>query len=106
MDSIIKNQTKLTMTSFIDDNFIKNLETSLRFGCPLLIQDVEKIDQILYPILNKEIHKQGGRVLIRVGDQEVDFHQAFNLFMITRDSNARYLIYLDLLQMYVLEYHL
>ena len=37
MEFLCKNQTKLTMTSFIDDNFIKNLETSLRFGCPLLI---------------------------------------------------------------------
>jgi len=48
---------------------MKNLETSLRFGFPLIVQDVEKVDPILNSVLNKEIYKTGGRVLIRVGDQ-------------------------------------
>lgn len=47
---------------------MKNLETSLCFGCPLLVQDVEKVDPILNSVLNKEIYKTGGRILIRVGD--------------------------------------
>lgn len=59
---------KISRTSFSDDSFMKNLETALRFGCPLLVQDVEKIDPILNSVLNKELYKQGGRVLIRVGD--------------------------------------
>lgn len=59
---------KISRTSFADDSFMKNLETALRFGCPLLVQDVEKIDPILNSVLNKELHKTGGRVLIRVGD--------------------------------------
>ena len=53
---------------FADDSFMKNLETSIRFGLPLLVQDVEKIDPVLNSVLNKEVHKAGGRVLIRVGD--------------------------------------
>jgi dynein heavy chain 1, cytosolic len=80
---------KLTKTSFADDSFTKNLETCLRFGCPLLIQDVEKIDPILTTVLNKELYKTGGRILIRVGDAEIDFVSTFNLFMITRDQNSR-----------------
>lgn len=59
---------KLIRTSFIDEGFMKQLETALRFGLPILIQDVEKIEPILNSVLNKEITKQGGRVLIRVGD--------------------------------------
>lgn len=69
---------------------MKNLETALRFGCPLLVQDVEHIDPILNSVLNKEIYKTGGRVLIRVGDQEIDFSQNFSMFMITRDSTAKF----------------
>ena len=69
---------------------MKNLETALRFGCPLLVQDVEKIDPILNSVLNKELHKTGGRILIRVGDQEIDFSASFSMFMITRDSNAKF----------------
>jgi len=62
----------------------------LRFGCPLLVQDVEKIDPIMNSVLNKEIHKTGGRVLIRVGDQEIDFAPTFTMFLLTRDSSARF----------------
>eukprot|EP01015_Nassula_variabilis_P036963 TRINITY_DN967_c0_g2_i6.p1 TRINITY_DN967_c0_g2~~TRINITY_DN967_c0_g2_i6.p1 ORF type:complete len:1103 (-),score=250.87 TRINITY_DN967_c0_g2_i6:90-3398(-) len=81
-------EKKISQTSFADDSFMKNLETSLRFGCPLLVQDVEKIDPILNSVLNKETFKTGGRVLMRVGDQEIDFSPSFSLFMITRDANA------------------
>lgn len=79
---------KIAKISFADVNFIKNLESALRFGNPLLVEDVEKIDPVLNSVLNREIYKTGGRVLIRVGDLEVDFVSTFNMFMVTRDSNA------------------
>lgn len=49
------------------------------------MQDVEHIDPVLNSVLNKEVHKAGGRILIRVGDQEIDFTDSFMLFMITRN---------------------
>ena len=83
---------KITRTSFMDDNFLKCLESSLRFGNALLVSyvccshlwriyivfgwiylykhkvdDVENIDPVLNPVLNYEIQKVGGRVIIRVG---------------------------------------
>lgn len=69
---------------------MKNLETAIRFGLPLLVQDVEKIEPVLNSVLNKEVHKAGGRVLIRVGDQEIDFSQTFVMFMITRNPSATF----------------
>ena len=60
-------------TSFLDLNFMKILSTAIRFGNPLLVQDVETLDPILNPILNKEFQKQGGRTLVRVGTDEIDF---------------------------------
>ena len=81
---------KLNTTSFTDPNFLKTLESALRFGYPILVQDVEKIDPIMNSLLNKEIHKQGGRNLIRIGDQEIDFSLSFNMFMVTRDSSCHF----------------
>eukprot|EP01113_Clastostelium_recurvatum_P011812 TRINITY_DN1605_c0_g1_i1.p1 TRINITY_DN1605_c0_g1~~TRINITY_DN1605_c0_g1_i1.p1 ORF type:complete len:4689 (+),score=1530.43 TRINITY_DN1605_c0_g1_i1:285-14351(+) len=81
---------KITKTSFLDSSFMKNLESALRFGCPLLVQDVENIDPVLNPVLNKEIRKKGGRVLIRIGDQDVDFSPAFTIFLFTRDPTAHF----------------
>eukprot|EP01105_Mastigella_eilhardi_P022506 TRINITY_DN553_c0_g1_i1.p1 TRINITY_DN553_c0_g1~~TRINITY_DN553_c0_g1_i1.p1 ORF type:complete len:4613 (+),score=1400.71 TRINITY_DN553_c0_g1_i1:1522-13839(+) len=81
---------KIAKTSFLDSSFMKNLESALRFGYPLLVQDVENIDPVLNPVLNKEIHKKGGRILIRLGDQEVDFSPKFVIFLFTRDPTAHF----------------
>jgi dynein heavy chain 1, cytosolic len=81
---------KITKTSFLDSSFMKNLESALRFGNPLLVQDVENIDPVLNPVLNKEIRKKGGRILIRLGDQDVDFSPSFTIFLFTRDPTAHF----------------
>ncbi|WEW60954.1 dynein heavy chain [Emydomyces testavorans] len=81
-------ERKLTVTSFLDDSFIKQLESALRFGNHILIQDAEHLDPILNHVLNKEYQKTGGRVLIQLGKQEIDFSPAFKLFLSTRDPSA------------------
>lgn len=81
-------ERKLTVTSFLDDSFIKQLESALRFGNPILIQDAEHLDPILNHVLNQEYQKTGGRVLIQLGKQEIDFSPAFKLFLSTRDPSA------------------
>ncbi|GAA5979126.1 hypothetical protein JCM10908_002813 [Rhodotorula pacifica] len=78
---------KLAVTSFLDEAFLKNLESALRFGTPLLVQDVEHLDPILNTVLNKELRRAGGRVLIRLGNQDIDFSPAFTLFLSTRDPS-------------------
>lgn len=81
---------KLTVTSFLDDAFIKQLESALRFGNPILIQDAEYLDPILTHVLNKEYQKTGGRVLIQLGKQEIDFSRSFKLYLSTRDPSANF----------------
>ncbi|EWC45394.1 cytoplasmic dynein heavy chain [Drechslerella stenobrocha 248] len=83
-------ERKLTVTSFLDDSFTKQLESSLRFGNPILIQDAEHLDPILNHVLNKEYQKTGGRVLIQLGRQEIDFSPAFKLYLSTRDPSASF----------------
>jgi dynein heavy chain 1 len=74
----------------LDDSFTKQLESSLRFGNPILIQDAEYMDPILNHVLNKEYQKTGGRVLIQLGKQEIDFSPAFQLYLSTRDPSANF----------------
>lgn len=81
---------KITKTSFLDDSFRKNLESSLRFGNPLLVQDVESYDPILNPVLNREVRKTGGRVLITLGDQDIDLSPSFCIFLSTRDPTVEF----------------
>ena len=89
----LQNQNKerrLTITSFLDDTFIKQLESSLRFGNSILIQDAEHLDPVLNHVLNKEYQKTGGRVLIQLGKQEIDFSPAFKVYLSTRDPSATF----------------
>lgn len=81
---------KITITSFLDEAFLKVLESALRFGNPLLIQDVEHLDPILNAVLNKEIRRTGGRVLIRLGSQDIDFSPSFTMFLSTRDPSVEF----------------
>ncbi len=89
----LQNESKerrLTVTSFLDDSFIKQLESSLRFGNPILIQDAEHLDPVLNHVLNKEYQKTGGRVLIQLGKQVIDFSPSFQLYLSTRDPSAMF----------------
>lgn len=54
------------------------------------MEDVESIDPILNPVLNKEVHKTGGRVLVTLGDREIDFSPAFSIFLSTRDPACQF----------------
>jgi len=91
--SFLMNQykdRKILRTSFLDDAFLKALESALRFGNALLVEDVENIDPILNSVLNREYTKHGGRVMITVGDKEIDFSPSFTIFLSTRDASSRF----------------
>ncbi|KAK3294055.1 dynein heavy chain, N-terminal region 1-domain-containing protein [Chaetomium fimeti] len=75
---------------FLDDSFTKQLESSLRFGNPILIQDAEHLDPVLNHVLNKEYQKTGGRVLIQLGKQQIDFSPSFKIYLSTRDPSATF----------------
>jgi len=81
---------KITRTSFLDDAFRKTLESALRFGNPLLVQDVENYDPILNPVLNRELRRTGGRVLITLGDQDIDLSPSFTIILSTRDPSVEF----------------
>ncbi|KDO30766.1 hypothetical protein SPRG_04667 [Saprolegnia parasitica CBS 223.65] len=82
--------TKISQTSFLDASFMKVLASAIRFGTALLVHDVENIDPILNPVLNRELYKTGGRVLIRLAGEEIDYSPDFRLFLITRDPSCRF----------------
>ena len=87
------NMILLEMFSFLDDSFRKNLESALRFGNPLLVQDVESYDPILNPVLNRELRRTGGRVLITLGDQDIDLSPSFTIFLSTRDPTVCHILH-------------
>ncbi len=54
----------------------------------IVCQDVESYDPILNPVLNREVRRTGGRVLITLGDQDIDLSPSFVIFLSTRDPTV------------------
>ena len=51
----------------------------------------EELDPALEPVLQKQVFKQGGRNLIRVGDSDIDYNDAFRFYLTTKLPNPHYL---------------
>jgi dynein heavy chain 1 len=81
---------KIQKTSFVDTDFMSRISEGLQYGVPILIQDVEKIDPVMNSVLNKEMKKVGGRLVIQVGDKEIACTGELTLFMFTRNADAKF----------------
>jgi len=85
-----KNGLKIIKLS--DGDFLRTLENAIRTGTPVLLEEVEEaLDPSLEPILLKQTFKQGGRLLIRLGDSDVDYNKNFRFYMTSKLSNPHYL---------------
>jgi len=83
---------KLGVTRINNINLLRVLEQCIRMGRPLLIEDIgETLDPALESTLQKATFKQGGRVLIRIGDGDVDYDPNFKLYVSTKMPNPHYL---------------
>ncbi|KAJ1562887.1 Cytoplasmic dynein 2 heavy chain 1 [Nowakowskiella sp. JEL0078] len=67
-----------------DDNFLRTLELAVRFGKTLVVQELNEIEPILYPILRKDLLKQGPRFVVQLGEKTVDYNENFKLYLVTR----------------------
>lgn len=54
------------------------------------VQDVEAVDPILNPVLNREFQRTGGRTILRLGNEDIDYSPQFVLFMVTRNPTAAF----------------
>jgi len=73
-------------------NYAKTLETGIRFGNPVLLENVEeKLDPGLDPVLQKQIIKKGGQSIIRLGDSDVPYSNDFRFFITSKLPNPHYL---------------
>ena len=67
-----------------DERFANALELAVRFGKTLIVREADRVDPILYPILRRDLVRQGPRLAVQVGDRQVDFNEDFRLFLVTR----------------------
>ncbi|XP_018599950.2 dynein heavy chain 2, axonemal [Scleropages formosus] len=72
-------------------DYLRTLENAVQFGSPVLLQNVqEELDPSLAPILNKSLTRTGGRLLLKLGDKEVEYNPDFRFYITTKLSNPHY----------------
>uniref|UniRef100_A0A8B9XJL0 Dynein axonemal heavy chain 2 n=1 Tax=Bos mutus grunniens TaxID=30521 RepID=A0A8B9XJL0_BOSMU len=73
------------------NDYLRILENAIQFGYPVLLQNVQEyLDPTLNPVLNKSVARIGGRLLMRIGDKEVEYNPNFRFYITTKLSNPHY----------------
>uniref|UniRef100_A0A8C8Z9L8 Dynein axonemal heavy chain 6 n=1 Tax=Prolemur simus TaxID=1328070 RepID=A0A8C8Z9L8_PROSS len=87
-----ESRNGLKIIKLTDSNFLRILENSIRLGLPVLLEELkETLDPALEPILLKQTFISGGRLLIRLGDSDIDYDKNFKFYMTTKMPNPHYL---------------
>ena len=78
-------ESRLEVINQQDSNFTTALELAVRFGKTLIIQEVDRVEPLLYPLLRKDLISQGPRFVIQLGDKMIDYNESFKLYLTTRN---------------------
>jgi len=89
----------LQVIKLTEPTYLKVLENAIRFGQPVLLENVEEktasgapgLDPALEPLLNKQIFKKGGQWLIKLQDADVPYSDSFRFYITSKLPNPHYL---------------
>ncbi|KAH7827931.1 dynein haevy chain 8, inner dynein arm 4 [Monocercomonoides exilis] len=82
---------KLDIVKQTEDNFMRTMETAIRFGRPVLIESVgEELDPALEPVLSRTTFMHKGSEMMKLGDTTLPYNNNFKLYMTTKLPNPKY----------------
>merc|ERR1719230_641694 len=85
------NGEKLRVLRLSRSDYGRQLESSIQFGFPVLIENIlEQLDPMLDPLLQKATFKAGSLLMIKLGDQLLEYNQDFRLYLTTKLPNPHY----------------
>jgi len=74
-----------------DKEFLRSIENAVRFGKPFVMENVlEGLDPALEPVLLKKTFKQGGNIVMKIGDNTIPYHPDFKFYLTTKLPNPHY----------------
>ncbi|XP_073953503.1 dynein axonemal heavy chain 10-like [Choristoneura fumiferana] len=84
-------KNNLKVLSFNDPQFLRQLEMAIKYGIPVLFQDVnEYIDPVVDNVLEKNIQTESGRTFVMLGSSEVDYDPHFRMYLTTKLANPQF----------------
>ena len=86
-----EKSNRIQVIKLTESTYLRTLENCIRVGNPVMLENVEeKLDPALEPVLAKQTFKSAGRILIRLGDTDVDYSPDFRFYITTKLSNPHY----------------
>lgn len=78
----------MKILSFNDSDFLKHVDMAIKYGSPVLFQDVDDyIDPVMENVMEKNLKTVAGRTFVMLGDKEVDYDPHFRMYMTTKLPN-------------------
>jgi len=91
----IKNMQRdnsLQVIKLSEADFLRTLETGIRFGQPVLLENVEEeLDPAIEPVLLRQVFKKQGMMVLRLGDTDVPYSDDFRFYITTKLANPHYM---------------
>ncbi|KAF8278750.1 Inner arm dynein 5-1 [Trypanosoma cruzi] len=88
----MERNSSLRVIKLTDPSYMRVLENAIRMGLPVLVENVEEtVDATLDPVLLCQTYRSQGRLLLKLGDTELDYDPSFRLYMTSKLPNPHYL---------------
>jgi len=88
----LEADNRLIVIKLNKDNDMQLLESAIQFGQPVLLENVsQELDPVIEPILLKQTFKQGGSLVIKLGESILDYSLDFKFYLTTKMRNPHYL---------------
>jgi len=89
---LMEKQRGLKILKFTQGNYLKFLESAIRMGNPVLIENIyEDMDPAIEPLLQKQISVKGSSMTIKIGDSIIEYSKDFLFYLTTKLANPHYL---------------
>jgi len=88
----MEKENNVQAVKLSNPRFLPVVENGIRLGQPVLLENIgETLDPALEPVLQKNVVKQSGAWVLRLGDTWVPYSPEFKLLITTKLPNPHYL---------------
>ena len=86
-----KEKSDLVVIQLTQKKWLKTIEGAIVNGQAVIIENLgSDIDATLDPVLSRAIYKKGRNLCMKLAGEEIDYDQAFTLYLQTKLSNPHY----------------
>ena len=87
----MEDKNSLDIVKLSQSDFVRKITGAVTYGRPVLLENVgETIDSILEPLISKSTYKAGNSIMLKLGDDAVEYHLDFRLYITTKLPSPHY----------------